>query len=282
MEKRLGRGLEALIVDSPDKAKEKIENLNVKDIVPNQFQPRKDFNDIKMTDLINSIKEKGVIQPVIVRPKDDKYELIAGERRWRAVKELGYDAIPAIIKKGVDDVTSLELSIIENIQREELDPIDEANGYRELINHFGYTLEKVGQMVGKDKTTISNSLRMLSLSAELQKHVKSGKLSTGHAKVLLSVINEHKRLKFAEIIISQGLSVRQTEQLISSQSGQETRKKTKAAKDPEIQRIEEELQRKLGTKVIINHGKKRGHIEIHYYSNNDLDRVIRVIAPGSF
>jgi ParB family transcriptional regulator, chromosome partitioning protein len=276
MEKRLGKGLGALIPESPPgKAIEKMARISLAEIVPNPFQPRKRFDEGKMEDLVSSIREKGVIQPILVRQTEKGYELIAGERRWRAAQELKLEDIPAIIKKDVNDVSSLEMSMIENIQREDFNPIEEANAYKELIEKFEYTLEKIGQEVGKDKTTVSNSMRLLNLSTEIQKYVEEGTISVGHAKVLLSIQNEYRREKTAQTIVQHGLSVRQLERIVKDR-GVKTKKR--AQKDPEVQRIEEDLQHYLGTKVTILHGKKRGRIEIQYYSNEDLQRVLDLIT----
>ncbi len=275
MEKRLGKGLEALIPEDTSKAKEKVAKLKLSEIIPNEFQPRRRFGKEKMEELINSIKEKGVIQPVLVRPKEDRYELIAGERRWRAARELNIEEIDAIIKKDIDDANCLEISLIENIQREELNPIEEGNAYQELIDRFEYTLVRVGQVVGKDKTTVSNALRILSLPDDIKTYIEEGKLSTGHAKALLSAPGEAKRKKIAKTIVRKGLSVREAEHLVKRLT--ETRTKTRLVKDPEIQRIEEDLQHHLGTKVAIHQGKKRGRIEIQYFSNDDLQRLLGII-----
>ena len=277
MEKRLGRGLNALISEDANrgKVKEKVEKVKLTEIVPNPFQPRKRFGEEKMEELVSSIREKGVIQPILVRPVDNGYELVAGERRWRAAQKLQIDEIPAIIRRDIDDVSSLEISLIENIQREELNPIEEADAYQELIEQFEYTLDKVGQMMGKDKTTISNSLRLLTLSDEIKVYVEDGTISTGHAKALLSIVSDNKRKKLAKKIATKGLSVRETEQLVRSVS--EPRRKIKKNKDPEIMSIEEEIQHKLGTKVNIVQGKKRGRIEIQYFSNEDLQRLLQII-----
>lgn len=275
MEKRLGKGLNALISEDINRSKEKVEKLKLTDIIPNPFQPRRKFTRGKMDELISSIREKGVIQPIIVRPKEGSFEIIAGERRWRAAKELEVNEIPAIIREDIDDANSLEISLIENIQREELNPIEEANAYQELISKFEYTLDKVGQMMGKDKTTISNSIRLLSLPEEILTFIEEGDISTGHAKAILSLTNDTKRKKVAKTIIKKGISVREAEQLVRRLS--ETKIKTKRPKDPEIQQVEEELQHKLGTKVSIRQGKKRGRIEIQYFSNEDLDRLLRLI-----
>ncbi len=275
MSKKLGKGLGALIPEDSSKAKEKIEIISLSDIVPNQFQPRKAFNRERMEELMGSIKEKGVIQPILVRQKEDKYELIAGERRWRAANELEMEEIPVIIKRDISDVSSLEISLIENIQRENFNPIEEAAAYKQLIDAFGHTLEQVGQKVAKNKTTISNSLRLLSLSQEIQRYIEDGTISVGHAKVLLSVQSTHKRDKFVQTVINHGLSVRQLEQLLSGKK--DAKKSIEKAKNPEITRLEEELQHHLGTKVRIHQGTKRGRIEIQYFSNEDLQRVLGLV-----
>ena len=275
MEKRLGKGLEALIAGDTGKVKGKVEKINLKDIVPNPFQPRKRFNEDRLDELVSSIKEKGVIQPILVRPSGVGYEVIAGERRWRAAQKLGIGEIPAIVRTDIDDASSLEISIIENIQREELNPIEEANAYQELIGKFEYTLDKVGQMMGKDKTTISNTLRLLTLSNEMRALVEDGKISMGHAKAILSLVSEAKRQKIVRAILNKGISVRETEQMVKRIS--EARTKQSKVKDPEIQQVEESLQHRLGTKVTIHQGKKRGHIEIQYFSNDDLQRVLELI-----
>lgn len=278
MEKRLGKGLEALIPENIERSKAKVSTLKLSDIVPNRLQPRTIFKEEPMEDLKNSIREKGVIQPVLVRLKDNVYELIAGERRWRAAKELNLEEIPAIVKDDINDVSSLELSLIENIQREELNPIEEAKAYKNLIEKFGYTLDFVGKTVGKDKTTISNSLRLLNLSTEIQKCIEEGSLSTGHGKVLLSIANDYRRDKLAKTVIKHSLSVRQLEQMIARRSS--SRKKVDERKSPEIERIEEELQHHLGTRVTVIDGKKRGKIEIQYFSNTDLERILDIIMKN--
>jgi ParB family chromosome partitioning protein len=275
MERRLGKGLEALIPDTSSKGKEKVAKIRLADIVPNPFQPRQRFDTEKMDELICSIREKGIIQPILVRLTEKGHELVAGERRWRAAQELQLEEIPAIVRSDINDSDSLEISLIENIQREELNPIEEANAYRELINRFDYTLEKVGQIMGKDKTTISNSLRLLTLAQEIHGFVIEGKISAGHAKALLSITSENKRKKIARMIVRKGISVRETEQIAQRMGTSKT--KPKKEKNPETARLEEVLQHKLGTKVTIHQGKKRGRLEIHYYSNEDLQRLFRLI-----
>ena len=283
MEKRLGKGLDALIpveASEPGSSKEKVERLRLKDIVPNKLQPRKTFDSKKMSELIESVKTKGVIQPILVRPSfTGGYELIAGERRLRAAQELQMDEIPAIIKRDISDPDSLEISLIENIQRAELNAVEEARAYQELIDRFEHTLDKVGQMVGKDKTTVSNSLRLLSLAPELLKYIEEGKITAGHAKAILSLTGEQKRKRVAMIVVRRGISVRETEEL--ARRIEEPRIRVRKQKDPELARIEEELQHRFGTKINILQGKKRGRIEIQYFSNEDLQRLLRLLAPDT-
>jgi ParB family transcriptional regulator, chromosome partitioning protein len=275
VEKRLGKGLEALISSDTGKSKERVERAEIKNIVPNPFQPRKKFSKGKMEELVNSLREKGIIQPILVRNMGEKYEIIAGERRWRAAQEIGLEEIPIIVKRDIDDANSLEISLIENIQREELNTVEEANAYKELIEKFEYTLEKVGQMMGKDKTTVSNSLRILTLSREILDLIEDGKISAGHAKALLSVQNEKKRKKVLQVILRKGLSVREAEHLAKRIS--EPKTTTTKSKDPETAGLEEQLQHKLGTRVSIYQGKKRGRIEIQFFSNEDLERLLRML-----
>ena len=275
MEKRLGKGLGALI---PEKttvdAAERIGKIKVSSIVPSKMQPRKKFSSEKLKELKDSIKEKGIIQPVVVRPAEIGYELIAGERRFRAVKELGYESIPAIVKN-VSDADSLELSLIENIQREELNPVEEANAYMKLVEKFNFSQEEIAKAVGKDKSTISNTLRLLTLPKLIQDYISDEAITMGHAKALLSLPTERSKIRFTKRIMRKSLSVRQAEELIK-QRLQKPKKKT-AEKDEHLARLEEDLQHYLGTRVKIIHGKKRGRLEIFYYSNEDLDRILDLI-----
>jgi len=275
MAQRLGKGLEALIPESNEK-KEKVAYLNVDDITPSPFQPRGTFDKDKLNELIASIQEKGVIQPVIVRNKgEDKYELIAGERRLRAVKSLNLTEIPALIRN-VGDADALEISLIENIQREELNPIEEASAYRRLCDEFHFTQEKIGQTIGKDRTTVANLMRLLLLPGKIQECVQKNLISMGHARAILSLGTERTQMKLCQKIIKRGLSVRQTEALAKKLAAK-PQAKTPAVKDHHITSIEEELQHRFGTRVKIAHGKKRGRIEIQYYSNEDLERILTLL-----
>ena len=273
----LGRGLEALIPQDSNQAKEKIQSLKTEQIHASRFQPRLTFSQEKIAELASSIREKGVIQPILVRAvAEDRYELIAGERRLRAVKHLGLSEIPAIVRR-VADGDLLEISIIENIQREELNPIEEAKAYRRLAQEFGHTQDHIADRVGKDKTSISNLLRILNLPEKVQDFISNNSISFGHAKVLLSLGDSKQQLLFCDRIIKKNLSVRQFEQLTS---GYRTRKKSspRRQENTELKAIEDKLQHLLGTKVRLHHGKKRGKIEIEYYSLDDLDRVLKILG----
>lgn len=274
--KALGRGLSALIPEKIN-TQDKITKLKTSEIVTSRFQPREDFDPERLTELISSIKEKGIIQPILVRVReeDGSYELIAGERRLRAARAAGLEEIPAIIKN-VDDTEHLEMSLIENIQRENLNPIEQAHAYKRLLEEFGLSQEEIARAVGKDRTTITNILRLLNLPEDVQRAVQNAEISFGHAKVLLSLTSAAKQLEFCKKIIKENLSVRQAENLISAVHA--SRRKRKVSADPHIITIEEDLQRRLGTRVIISAGKKKGTIKIEFYSNADLDRILNLIG----
>ena len=276
MDKRLGKGLGALIPEKMDVVNtgEKVVRLKIESITPNKLQPRKKFDIEKLRELKDSIKEKGIIQPIIVRTAGDGFEIIAGERRFKAVKDLGYREIPAIVKE-VNDADSLELSLIENIQREELNPVEEASAYKDLLEKFNFSQDEISKAVGKDKSTISNTLRLLTLPKLIQDYISQDSITMGHAKAILSLPTERSKIRFTKRIIKNNLSVRQAEELIKQRLNKPARKH--AEKDAHLGQIEEELQHYLGTRVKVTHGKKRGRIEIFYYSNEDLDRIIGLV-----
>ena len=281
----LGRGLGALI---PEKVLEKpaakegvsgIINLKLEQILPNRYQPREEFDTQALQELAASIKEKGFIQPVIVRPASGgKYELIVGERRLRAANLLHYNEIPAIVKEANDE-ESLELALIENIQREGLNPIEEAQAYQKLIDRFNFTQEKIAQVVGKARTSVNNTLRILKLPQKIQESIRKNLLSFSHARALLEIENEKELLALAEKIIASELSVRELENILKHKRKEKSKKPKIATvyKQPHISAIEEELQHILGTKVRIIQAKKRGRIEIDFYSPEDLERVVEVL-----
>jgi len=276
--KALGKGLSALIPKTSTQSKvEIVSYLKTSSIRDNSLQPRTNYNDEKLNDLKASIKEKGVLQPILVRQKDGQHEVVAGERRLRAARALDLEEIPAIIKE-ITDQEAFIIALIENIQREDLNPIEEAEAYRKLIEEFEYTQEDVAQSVGKDRSTISNLLRILRLPTEIRKSVYDGELSVGHARTLLGVDAPAEQKRLFALSIKKGLSVRELENLVQSKSkGGARRGKPQTTRDHEIIALEEDLQKTLGTKVRVIPQKKRGKIIVEYYSLDDLDRIIRLI-----
>lgn len=280
MEKKaLGRGLSALIPDRVEESRGDHSGLyaSVDRIKPNPFQPRENFDKKSLDELVRSVRERGVLQPVIVRQRGGDYELIAGERRLRAAKELGLEEIPVIVKE-VNDADALELSLIENIQREELNPIEEAKAFQRLTSdEFGFSQEEVAKAVGKDKTTISNAIRLLGLPKRVQELVSNGELAMGHARALLALSGEHTITKLANRIVRSGMSVRETEGIVARKRSPAAATAMPAERDHKVMFFEEELQRVLGTKVKVQHGKKRGKIVIDYYTLEDLERLYQLI-----
>ncbi|MFA5316916.1 MAG: ParB/RepB/Spo0J family partition protein [Dehalococcoidales bacterium] len=276
MEKRvLGKGLKALI---PDDVPQRSESrgavlINVGDIVPGRFQPREVFDPDKLRDLIQSIKEKGLIQPVVVRPTGGGYELIAGERRLRAAKELGIAQVPAIIKDVKDD-EALEIALIENIQRDDLNPIEEAKAYQRLSDEFSLTQEQISEKVGRNRASVSNMIRLLKLPEKIREEIYAGRISMGHAKAILMLDSEQDQLGLCIKILKRGLSVREAEYYVRRKITGKARPARPRKHATEIRAVEEELQRILGTKVTLLHQAKRGKIMIEYYSNEDLDRLL--------
>jgi len=282
MEKRaLGKGLSALITprEAEFTPQESIVRIPISEIKTNKYQPRTAFNQERLNELINSIKEKGVVQPVLVRRTEGGYELIAGERRFRAVKSLGFEDIPAIVRN-VADVDSLEISLIENIQREELNPIEEAAAFQRLVTDFGFTQDKIAKALAKDRSTIANTIRLLGLPKKIQDHISKGDISAGHAKAILALPTESAELSVANLIIKKGLSVRETEALVARRLSGAGARRPEAKRDQNVADIENRLQQFLGTRVKIFHGKKRGRIMVEYYSLDDLDRILGTIWPS--
>ncbi len=276
--KVLGKGLEALI-PTDDKPTERVQLLKVSQVHASRFQPRLNFVESKIQELAKSIKEKGVIQPIIVRALDnDNFELIAGERRLRALKYLGLAEVPAIVRR-VPDADVLEMSLIENIQRQELNAIEEGKAYRRLMQEFGLNQESIAERVGKDKSSVSNTLRILNLPEKIQDYLSKEFITFGHAKALLSLGDAKRQISFCEKIIKRGLSVRQAEFLTNSKLRPKSRRVNLSA-NTDIKNLEEKLQHVLGTKVRIHHGKKRGRVEIEYYSFDDLERLLKILGVG--
>jgi ParB family chromosome partitioning protein len=260
---------------SPDKA-ESVINIDVAKISPSKYQPREFFKKDKLHELVSSIREKGVVQPVLVRERaEGGYELIAGERRLRAVRELGHRTVPAIVRKVDSDADLLELSLIENIQREGLNPIEEAHAYQRLMQEFNFNLDTVGKAVGKDKASVSNTTRLLKLPKKIQDHIVAEDISMGHGRALLGLEDPKEQLRICNRIIKKGLSVREAEQIVNRHLGGS--RKVPAQRDQNLAAVEEELQRILGTRVKIAHAKKRGRINIEYFSLDDLERILRLL-----
>jgi ParB family transcriptional regulator, chromosome partitioning protein len=280
--KVLGRGLSALIPEKPvaDKSPSDVSLVALEKIRPNPLQPRENFDPQSLDELVQSIKEKGVIQPVLVRRKGDYYELIAGERRFRAANILNLKEIPVVVKD-VDDQDSLELSLIENIQRQDLNAVEEARAYQYLIDKFQLTQERLSEVLGKARVTVSNTLRLLKLPQEIQEEMRKGRISFGHGRALLEVEDTNHQRRLAQETISKGLSVRELENLIKAKRPKSPYPKTRpGARDPYVAVIEEEMQQILATKVRVTKQKKRGHILIEFYSQEDLDRIINKIRGG--
>ncbi len=271
--KGLGRGLSSLIGDSEIKTSK--DKISISSIVPNKNQPRKSFEKNSLDDLTNSIKERGIIQPLIVRKSDDqsdKFELIAGERRWQAAQMAGLNEVPVVIISA-NDLKSLELAIIENVQRKDLNPIEEAESYKNLIEKFNYDQDKVSKFIGKSRSHISNSLRLLSLPEKILNLIRENKLSQGHAKILIGLENV---FVLVEKIIKKNLSVRQTENLVRLLKY--GNKKVLKSKDPNITSIENDLTEKIGMRVSLKNNKNNsGYLTFEFKDNDQLDRIIKVI-----
>lgn len=280
MEKKaLGKGIGALLPARESiggKANYQVEAIPITHILPNKFQPRKEFPVAELEQLADSIKQSGVLQPILVRRMGDgEYELIAGERRFRAAKQAGLANIPAIVRNSTDD-QSAHFSLVENIQRQDLNPMEEARAYSRLMSEFQLTQEEVGERVGKDRSTIANISRLMSLPKTVQDFVESGRLSLGHAKVLLGLSNAQTQVKIGDQIIKENLSVRQTEQLLLNRIKRRVRK-TQIVKDYAFQHVEEQLRKRLATKTVISKSRRGGKIEISFYSEDDLNRVTEII-----
>ena len=284
----LGRGLNALIntgtdTESKENTKENNEYkevfVNISLVEPNRNQPRKEFDKDALSELANSIKQYGILQPIIVKKNEDMYEIIAGERSWRAAKEAGLTEVPVIIRD-YDKQKIMEISIIENIQRENLNPIEEAMAYQSLMEEYGLKHEELAERVSKNRSTITNSMRLLKLSDNIQQMIIDGKISAGHAKVLLSVENTSEQEKIAQELISKSLSVRELEKLVKQYIKPRKKKKSKDDTDYSLfyKEYEDRLKDILGTKVQINtKDKNKGRIEIDYYSAAELERIVELL-----
>jgi ParB family transcriptional regulator, chromosome partitioning protein len=289
----LGKGLGALISANKPASPavepwERVERVPLSEIVASPLQPRKAFHLEQLQELVESIREHGIIQPLIVRKVDGKCELIAGERRWRAAGQLGLKEAPVIVRQASDrDV--LELALIENLQREDLNPIEEAHAYQRLAEEFSLRQEDIAQRVGKSRSVVANSLRLLDLHSQVQAYLAQGRLSVGHAKVLLALQNQDEQLVAAELTIRQAASVRMTERLVAAQlarlglgkggkAGARPSQGNSAIVENAVSDLESRLRERLATHVTIHHSDKKGRIEIQYYGNDDLDRILLLLG----
>ena len=281
--KRLGRGLEALlgpITREQAEASGALRELAVTAIRQNPFQPRTRLDEPALTELTASIEASGLLQPVVVRPRNGGYELIAGERRWRAVQRLGWATVPAVVRD-VDDQTLLTLALVENLQRDDLSPIDEAQGYHRLMEEFSLSQLEVARVVGRHRTTVANLLRLLKLPDEVRAMVHEGKLSEGHARALLALEQPEAVARLARRAVADGWSVREVETRVRGEG--RNRRREPRPLTPEGRRVEEALRRRLGTDVRIHAGRRgRGVLAINYYSNDDLARLLELILGEPF
>jgi ParB family chromosome partitioning protein len=284
----LGKGLSALISTRPPVIRleaepgEKIQQVTLSSIVPSPLQPRKDFARDALAELVESIRQHGIIQPLVVRDVGGRHELIAGERRWRAAQEAGLQQVP-VITRVATNLEVLELSLIENLQRADLNPIEEAQAYARLAGEFGMRQEEIAQKVGRSRAAVANSMRLLDLHQQVQAWLTQGLLSVGHAKVLLGLKDPEEQLAVAETILRRSATVRATERLVARQlgTGRPRRRRQTAATtvtSATIDDLQNRLQEHLGTRVTLHHGEKRGRIEIEYYGNDDLQRVLSALG----
>ncbi|HUI42232.1 MAG TPA: ParB/RepB/Spo0J family partition protein [Terriglobia bacterium] len=289
--KALGRGLSALIREPESEAasaaapaSDAAAQIPVGLIAPNPLQPRSHFREAELGELADSVRAKGVIQPVLVRRVGETYQLVAGERRWRAAKLAGLETVPAIVRQ-LDDNEALEVALTENLLRDDLGPLEAARAYRTLQERFGLSQEEIAARLGMNRVTVTNSLRLLRLPAQIQEMLERGDLTAGHARALLAVPHEGEQVRLAGIIAKRGLSVREAEKLAAAAAGPggPAAAKPEAAKpvDPNVRSAVIELERALGTKVKITGDGKRGRVEISYFSAEDLDRIYRMLTRAS-
>ncbi|SDJ56150.1 ParB/RepB/Spo0J family partition protein [Salimicrobium halophilum] len=273
MAKGLGKGLNAFFSEAEATEEEQIQELSVKKCRPNPYQPRKEFSEEAIEELKSSIEEYGILQPLIVRKSIKGYEIVVGERRFRAAKKAGLEKVPAVVRE-MTDQQMMELALLENLQREDLSPLEEGAAYRNLMKELHLTQQALADRLGKSRSHIANLVRLLSLPAEITQKVNDEELSMGHARALLSLEDESKLLSVATRIENEGLNVRQTEQLVARLNSPEQEEKPKQKKDIFLQEREDVLKERLGTGVRIKKGKKKGKIEIEFSTNEDLERLL--------
>lgn len=275
----LGKGLGALLPELGEEEPKRLFYCGIEEILPNPSQPRKYFDETKLQELADSIKEKGILEPLLVRRVDQGYELIVGERRWRAAQKAGLKEVPVLLKEG-DPREAMELSLIENLQREDLNPIEEAEAFKRLIEEFGLSQGDLATRLGKDRTTITNALRLLKLPPEIKDEILKNRITSGHARAILTLETKEKQKELCALIIKNNLSVREAEILARRWSGKQ-RKTTPSTQKVELKSLllslQDSLRDYLGTKVRITPKGKRGKIEIEYYSDEDLTRIVETI-----
>jgi len=275
-EKRgLGKGLGALIPVAEPEDEETVREINIEDIRPNSFQPRRAFDEEKLAEMAESVRTHGILQPVVVRSIIGGYELVAGERRWRAAQLAGLVRIPAVVRE-LSEGEMMEVALIENIQREDLNPLEEAEAFKILLTEFGLTQEELAQRVGKSRSHIANILRLLNLTPEVQSYVSRGTITMGHARALLALSEPRAQLAACRQVVEKGLSVRETEEL-SRRVPAKPAQKRRIPPDPELLELETRIRRALSTKVRIRPGRKGGKIEIEYYSAEELERLAALL-----
>jgi ParB family chromosome partitioning protein len=275
----LGRGLDAIFQSNP-KVDEPVNTVTLTELRPNPYQPRRVFDDDKLAELTTSIKEHGIIQPIIVRSAVRGYEIVAGERRWRAAQGAGLKQVPVVVRD-FTDLQMNEIALIENLQREDLNPIEIAEAYTSLMEKFSITQEELAKKVGQSRSHVANLLRLLNLPVEIREHVSRGTLSMGHARAILGLPDKKQQIQLAEKAIDEELSVREVEHLVNRLQNAVPRE-TKKTKEPApiIKQYEDVFRQRLGTGVKIHQGKKRGKIEIEYFSTDDLERILSLLAES--
>jgi ParB family chromosome partitioning protein len=279
--KGLGRGLDAILADSGYQDDENgLKTLKIGDLEPNRSQPRKDFSQEELETLAESIKQYGVMSPIIVKKTVDGYRIIAGERRWRAARLAGLEEVPVIVKE-VDDITASEMAIVENVQRTDLNPVEEASAYKTLIEEYDLTQEEIAEKIGKSRSYVANSIRLLDLPEVALDLLAQGKISTGHAKVLLGIKNTEKIYEVAKEVAEKELSVKETEVLVKRANN--PKKEKKVVKDFDYTKaLEDSIQRKLGRKVKINNAGRNKTISIGYSDNEDLEKLLKQLCGEDF
>lgn len=283
MEKKaLGRGLDALLPDRgsrPAPGEEAIQ-VPILDILPNPYQPRTDFAEEDLAELADSLKRDGLLQPPVVRRKGDgRYELIAGERRLRAARLAGFQTVPVVVRNCTDQ-QAMVLALVENLQRKDLNPIETAQAYHRLLKEFGLTQEALAERVGRDRSSVANMVRLVHLPTDIQQDIAAGRLTTGHAKVLLGLADREEQLRLARRIVAESLSVRQAEQA-AARAARAAKRRRKAGRAAAYPDLEERLRRRLGTRVTITTGRRGGVVALHYYSPAELDRLVEHLLASS-